>query len=207
MTFAPLLSLLLIAGPAHAARNEVSFEANNVVLTDDLPREIYGVSALPAPGLRVGVAALKDQQGFGLVVGAAWHRSQRGTQISGERSFDTFLTLDTVGVGLKADYDLLGVVFPYLRADAELLVTTHLTHDTAVTDEALAVNKRTGFAPAGRFTAGFEFMLPDRRWGWPVTAAVYVEGGYEVAGSTRLGDLGSLNFGGGLIAAGLGLRF
>jgi hypothetical protein len=117
------------------------------------------------------------------------------------------LTTDTIGVGLKADYDALGVLFPYLRADAELVVLTHRLDDDRSTGRNVNQISSTGFAPAGRFTVGLEAMLPDRRLGWPVTVAVYVEGGYEIAANTSLGDLGAVNTSGGILAAGVGLRF
>jgi hypothetical protein len=213
-----VLGTLCAFAPAHAARNEVSFEASNTIVVDDVLQDFYNVDGLPAPGLRVGVAVLKDRQHFGLVVSSAWHRAQRNTRFDNDdydyddqegptRAFDTYLTVDTFALGLKADYDIIGIVYPYLRADAELQLLTHRLDDDP--DDADNPNQlvTTGLAPAGRFTVGLEVMLPDKKFGWPVTAAVYVEGGYEVAGRAKLADIGSVSLGGGIVTAGLGLRF
>lgn len=203
---------------AQAARHEVSFEFSDVSSLDGTYNDL-GVWRIPRFGLRAGYAALDHHTGFGLTALASYHHGRRGGGVYVENDSQDFayngqdtryaLTVDAWGVGAKADYDVRGFFFPYVRVDAEVQLTTFRVADQVYgTDDADPNRiKTSGVAPAGAFVGGFEFMLPDRTWGWPVTAGLYVEMGYEVTGQTRLGELGSVNASGVLVRSGLGLRF
>lgn len=217
------LSLLaaLAAPTAQAARHEVSVEFDNRFLLENDVNRTIGGSSLQNVGVRGGYAVLQDQKRFGLVVGAAWQRSRRGgtrswydeeaaIQDSDARgaAFQVALITDTFLVGAKADYDVKGIFFPYVRVETGLVRASYKLDDDPRRDDNVNQYSEQGLGGTGIGTLGFELMLPDRRWGWPVTAAWYLEGGGQVASVLRHPEFGAeTNVNAGLIRTGIGLRF
>jgi hypothetical protein len=206
-----MISLLLWLSAALAARHEISADTGGTVITDGPATSVLDFGSHTAqPGLRVGVAVMRDRQRFGLVVGGSWNRASQygdGAAYYDEEGYSDGIDLRTIvdrwGVNLKADYDLVGVVFPYVRTEARL---AHAATRTSAADGGLTTSQR-GLTGGGMFTGGFEFMVPDERLHIPVTVAVYVEGGYEAVADLKLGDLGTINLSGAVVRGGLGLRF
>lgn len=207
-----MISLLLWLSSALAARHEISADSGGTVITDGPATSVLDFGSHTAqPGLRVGVAVMRDRQRFGLVVGGSWNRAtQRGAgafyydEVEAYSSeIDLRTIVDRWGINLKADYDIVGVVFPYVRTEARL---AHAATRTSAGDSGFTTSQR-GLTGGGMFTGGFEFMVPDERLHIPVTVAVYVEGGYEAVADLKLGDLGTINLSGAVVRGGLGLRF
>lgn len=188
--------LLAAVTAAYAGRHELSYEYGYT--GGDVPMAAEaGLERPHAFGLRAGVSALRLDNGFGVVVLASWDRTK------GSRDDDSQLlrgTLDRWGVGAKLDGELFGFLFPYGRVEARLVHGATRVRNTEGSD-----GRYRGVAPAGLFTGGVELMIPDHRL--PVSAGLYLEGGYEVHGDLRLGALGSINLGGPVLRSGIGLRF
>jgi hypothetical protein len=188
--------LFALATTAVAGRHELSYEYGYT--GGEAPMaSLVGLERPHAFGLRAGVSALRLDNGLGLVVLASWDRTPS------PRSYGVELfrgTLDRWGVGAKLDGELFGFLFPYGRVEARLVHGATRVRNTEGSD-----GRYLGVAPAGLFTGGIELMIPDQRL--PVTAALYIEGGYEVHGDLRLAELGSINLGGPVLRSGIGLRF
>jgi hypothetical protein len=210
-----MFSLLLLISSAFAARHELTFEVGTTVVEDNPAQNLYGAGGTPQFGLRVGGAVLRHPSRFGLVVGGAWGRTttQGGVipytadwtvEQSEYTEINTRLVIDRFGLGLRADYDVRGAFFPLVRAEARLaVVSSTLTSPYDYSDDALAI-RQAGVAPGGRFTAGFEVMVPDQHL--PVTVGFSLEAGYEVNGRAKLGEMGFINPSGPVVTAGVGLR-
>jgi hypothetical protein len=208
MTRTLLLAALLAPATASAARHEISFEYQHTPQVTDDSRGLYSAWNLHRYGIRGGYAVLRDVRRFGLVVQAGWRRGVRfGGASTGGVDARLSLATDVVSVGVKADVDVANIWYPYLATRAELLVATSRLDGNADTTENASQFGETGVAPAGSFLAGFEVMLPDRKLGWPVTASIYVEGGYQVVAPVGFATLGQLQLSGGSIGTGVGIRF
>lgn len=204
-----MITALLLLSSALAARHEISADTGATATTDGVAWEWFnqGMNA-PQPGLRAGYAVLRDRQHFGVVVGGSWNRSSQGTygaysEEDGMLIRDR-LVVDRFGVNAKADYDVGGVFFPYLRAEARLL-TAAARLDSEVSGGVYQTFH--GVTGGGMGTAGFELMVPDEKLHMPVTVAVYMEAGYEGTANVKLGDLGSINLSGAVVRGGIGLRW
>ncbi len=204
-----LAAALLGAGPAHAARNEVSFDFSHTIARDSAVGRYFGSEGTSAYGIRGGWAALRDRRHMGLVLQAGWRRSVQGAQI-GVQGFDAgrfTMSTDTFSLGLKGDYDVAGIFFPYVSAHVELVRAGARLEGSSSGREDVTRVARQALAPAGSFVGGFEIMIPDRRLGWPVTAAWFLELGYQASGRLVFDDLGDVRWGGAVVHTGLGLRF
>ena len=208
------LSTLAFATPAQAARHEVSFEFHDVQHDDDSLWDLYRSEGVPSFGLRGGGAVLQDKERFGLVVTGGWVRGRRGASVwpsneGGEREFANVFLVDTFTVGAKADYDVANLFYPYVHVQAGLLrADIAVDGDPGDSDNAQTQLSGAGVAPAGLFSLGFELMLPDRTFGWPVTAAVFFEAGWQETGKLSFGELGGeTQLDGALLRTGIGLRF
>ncbi|HMV65652.1 MAG TPA: hypothetical protein PKA64_02285 [Myxococcota bacterium] len=199
---------LFLLAPALAARHELTFEAGTTVISDPAASTWFGAGGEPQLGLRIGGAVLQHPTGFGLVVGGAWGRQAQAGYVTPSYStldgeylqsdIRTRLLVDRFGLGLRADYDVRGVFFPLVRAEARLaLVSWRL-------DESELGLRGAGVAPGGRFTGGFEVMIPDRAL--PVTVGFTLEAGYEIDAPAKLGQLGTIDPSGPVVTAGGGLR-
>jgi hypothetical protein len=216
-----LLGLLLAAGPAHAARNELSFEWMGTFPADRGFDGLYDAPRLDGYGVRGGYAVVRDKHRMGLVIDAGWNRARRGARAYGyDLDYDESVgpaypvdqlvaryTADTFLIGLKADVDVGNVWYPYLHAQAGLIAAgAQLDSDPSSDRDGNQLRDRA-LTGAGVFTAGFELMIPDRRLGWPVTAAIFAEAGYQLAGDLRFETFGGpLNPSGAVVRAGIGLR-
>lgn len=217
------LLVLALTAPldAFAARNEVSFEYVGDFHGDDGVDRAVGASVANAIGLRGGGAIFQDRRHFGLVLDGGWTRSFHATsaesyQYYGDMTADApvagpytaALDLETLTVGLKGDYEVRNIFYPYVHAQVGVAIGSLSLDDNADRDDNLNELTSIGAAPVGLFGLGAEIMLPDLAKGWKVTGAVFFEGGYEVAANMRLGDAGGpINLSGGVFRTGIGLRF
>jgi hypothetical protein len=200
---AAAVAALLAPTAAHAARHELSFEFGPSIRNDGDADAWFDTFRADALGLRAGGAVLRDRHGFGLVVSGVWsrERDQRTT-------LDTTngLVVDRFGAGLKADYDVAGIFFPYVRADAKLAsAAARLTSDLDTTE--LDPIRMHGLGVGGQFTTGFELMVPDETLNLPATVGFYLEVGYLAESNIRLGEMGPINLSGAVVRSGVGLRF
>lgn len=200
-----MLCLLALPLTASAARHEVSFDHELHLPTYGPDGRVFTNGPISRFGIRLGYAVLRDQRRLGLVTQLGW---RRGVQGGIDNSFRRTFATDVIGLGVKGDIDVGNIFYPYVAARAELVVgTAKLDGDTFADDNPTQFVQR-GVGAGGQFALGFELMLPDQKLGWPVTAAIYVEGGYEVLSNMKLGELGTLDLrGGGSISSGIGLRF
>lgn len=221
MRTALLFAGLLLATPAHAARHEVSFlfQGSFHQDGDNRLRSWFDAGSSPSMGLMGGYAVLQDRSRMGLVIDLGWthHGAQAGSADVGydqwgvlpstnAANLDRSLDLEQFTVGAKADVDVGNVWYPYLHVQAGVLAGFATLSDPDGPDGS-GVVQGSGAAPVGIFSAGFELMLPDRKLGWPLTAAIFFEGGYRVAGPLSLGALGgSMDASGPVVRAGFGLR-
>lgn len=214
MRWTLFLGSLLAATPAWAARHEVSVEFHGN-LHDSGDGLLHADGELAAGGIRGGYAVLKDRRRLGLVIGAGWNRGTVGStfDLSGGTTGDrgsvlSVLTVDAITVGLKGDVDVANVFYPYVQLQAAVLVGTSFVDDDPSRDGNANELWASGAAGAGILTLGTEFMLPDRKLGWPVVPAFYFEGGYQFASVLDLPDHGtSVDLSGAIFRAGVGLRF
>lgn len=212
------LVLSLASLEAHAARHELSFEVGGFVHNDADIEQHFGATSYRTLGLRLGFAALRNKtpadlgrwHRFGLVVGLGWNRGARSSTTYGP--YDAFrgdvpgwnntFTVDTVLAGLRADVDIANVVYPFVRAEVGVAIGS-VALDGGTRDPLT----RIGVAPAGVFTVGTEILLPDRKLGWPMSAAITFEGGGQVAAPLTFPDLGGdFTLSGGLARVSFGLR-
>lgn len=193
-----MIAASLLLASALAGRHELSYEFGVMAGDVDTAGQI-GATRGHGFGLRGGVSALRHPSGLGLVALASWERQPGGSAWADAWSARS--TVDRWGVGLKVDAEVRGFFFPYARAEARLV---HVATTLGGTTEDAHVG---GVGAGGLFTGGLEFMLPDEHFGWPVTAALYLEGGYAPEGRVRMGDLGSVQLGGPTFRVGMGLRF
>lgn len=207
---------------ALAARNEVSFEYVGDFHFDDSVYDAGGGQVANGVGLRGGGAVFQDRRHFGLVVDGGWTRSfhaTRGYAVDVDTdgnvlsygqygAYTSALDLETLTVGLKGDYEVRNVFYPYVHAQLGVTIGTLSLDDDTDRKDNLNQLTSVGAAPIGLFGLGAEIMLPDLSKGWKVTGAVFFEGGYEAAGNLRLGDAGGpINLSGGVFRTGIGLRF
>lgn len=216
-----LLALALCAPiDALAARHEISFEYVGDYHDDVGVQDAVGASAFHGLGLRGGGAIIQDRRHFGLVIDGAWTRGVRAASTdSGSYDYDTdvyverpsytaSLDVETLTVGLKGDYEVRNIFYPYVHAQVGVAIGTYSVDDDPSRPDNLNQLTSVGAAPVGLFGLGAEIMLPDLAKAWPVTAAIFFEGGYEVAANMKLGDAGGpVNLSGGLFRTGIGLRF
>jgi hypothetical protein len=200
---AAALAALLAPTVAHAARHELSFEFGPSVPDDDDADAWFDVSRTDALGVRAGGAALRDKKGFGLVVSGSWTRERNRTFTA---DVESRLIVDRFGAGLKADYDVAGIFFPYVRADLKL---ASAAARLAPSWDAIQVDpiQLHGLGVGGQFTGGFELMVPDEKLHLPVTVAIYLELGYLAESDIQLGDMGPINLSSAVVRSGVGLRF
>jgi hypothetical protein len=216
------LLALVLAAPldAFAARHEVSFEYVGDFHDDDGVDAVSGAWVSNAVGLRGGGAIFQDRRHFGLVLDGGWTRSFQAASADGAYydeltdlnvtvpGYTSALDIETLTVGLKGDYEVRNIFYPYVHAQLGVAIgSLSLDDDSSRSDN---VNELTsvGAAPVGLFGLGAEIMLPDLAKGWKVTGAVFFEGGYEAAANMRLGDAGGpINLSGGVFRMGVGLRF
>lgn len=203
---------------AFAARHEISFEYVGDIHGDEGVEQVVRSPVFHGLGLRGGGAVIQDRRHFGLVVDGGWTHARDATRISGSYAdadyelsnpyYTAALAVDTVVVGLKGDYEVRNLFYPYVHAQVGVAIGSLSLDDDSSRDDNLNEFTRVGAAPVGLFGVGFELMIPDLPHNWPVTAGFFLEGGYEVAGNMRVGDAGGpINLSGGLLRTGLGLRF
>lgn len=203
-----MITALLLLSSALAARHEISADTGGTATPDGAAQAWFDQGMhTPQPGLRAGYAVLRDRQRFGVVVGASWNRANQYAYSGYDdenSSIRDRLIVDRFGVNAKADYDVGGIFFPYLRAEARLLTAgARLTSNT----EGGVEQRFHGITGGGMGTAGFELMVPDEKLHIPVTVGVYMEAGYEATANVKLGDLGSINLSGAVVRGGIGLRW
>lgn len=197
---------LLLAGPAHAGRNEVSFVVAPTFSTTDTP--LSGSSRVHA-GVRAGGQVWTDHRGLGLSVVGGWHTGRQtfDANYGGDEQeyveVDGGFTTHALQAGLKFDYEVKSSFFPYLRAEAGVGFGTASAMNGALGSQF----RSTGVAATGTFTGGFDWMLPDRTLGWRVVPGLFVEAGYEAATPMKLGVMGTTNTSGVVLRTGIGLRF
>lgn len=216
------LLALALAAPldAFAARNEVSFEYVGDFHADEGVDLATGAWVANAVGLRGGGAIFQDRRHFGLVLDGGWTRSFQAAHADGvyydelsdtnvsAPGYTSALDIETLSVGLKGDYEVRNIFYPYVHAQVGVAIGSLSLDDDNTRDDNLNELTSVGAAPVGLFGLGAEIMLPDLAKGWKVTGAIFFEGGYEVAANMRLGDAGGpINLSGGLFRTGIGLRF
>jgi hypothetical protein len=216
------LFALALAVPldAFAARNEISFEYVGDFHGDDGVDMATGTWVANAVGLRGGGAIFQDRRHFGLVLDGGWTRSFQAAHTNGYfydpasggntelPGYTSALDIETLTVGLKGDYEVRNIFYPYVHAQLGVAIGSLSVDDDHTRPDNLNQLTSVGAAPVGLFGLGAEIMLPDLAKGWKVTGAIFFEGGYEVAGNMRLGDAGGpINLSGGLFRTGIGLRF
>lgn len=213
-TLVTLLAGLALATPAQAARHEISLELGVLENSDDAHRLYSDSELMTHVGLRAGAAVYTWNDKLGITILGSWGRSKSGQDVSffdeetfGGNEVRAALISDVFTVGPKVDWDLWGFFFPYVTAQGVLVRASSKLDDNSQTVNNPGQVATQALAGGAQFTGGVELMLPDKRWGWPVTAGWYLEGGYAVVSSLNFDGLGDMKPGGLVIRTGVGLRF
>lgn len=201
---------LLAATPAFAARHEVSGEFRvTFAPASPLTRTLYA-SGLAGGGIRAGYAVLRNERRVGLVVRGAWGMSRTDgavdvDSLEGVDSADVRFTTNRMTVGAKLDVEVRGFFYPYVAVDVGAAVGRLRLASPGSDRDPVRETAATGLGGA---VIGTEWMVPDRALNAAATGAIYVEGGYEGAGSLRFADSGGATpIGGPVFRAGVGVRF
>lgn len=217
------LSLLaLLAAPADAADNELSFELGSIGTMDDRfdlfhDRELFGTM-----GVR-GAVAVHDR----VNIVASWQHAGTGNQVEvegessdDEYSYQTFQAAyhgHHVTLGPKADVELWDWAFPYVTVQGAMFFGRVLLDDDPEHDDNPGQLKASAVSPGGVAALGMD-IVPVKTRGGAVGFGSHVELGYGLtaassykakpaSGNGERAEIARFGFGGFYLRAGVGLYF
>lgn len=204
----PLLAALLAtSGEVEAASNEVSVELGTIRVGDD-NYDLYSErNAMLTLGVRGG---LKLHRHFTLIGTWAHHWAGADVFIGEPESengttFQSALVTNHFGVGAKADFGILEIVYPYFAAQVLVVQGRSRIDDDAEDPNSAGQLSRGAVAPGFLTAIGADFQIP--KGDAPFTLGLYIEGGYGWVAPLNFADIGSVKSHGFALRSGLGVRF
>ncbi|MBT3223407.1 MAG: hypothetical protein HN348_30415 [Proteobacteria bacterium] len=203
-----ILAALLLSAPAQGASHELSFEMGTLHNGDENYDLFSGNNAIPTRGLRFGVAVHEN-----VAVTAGWQHGARGSDIylpdseGGESIMTAAFFADEFTLGVKADYNIADIFFPYVKVDAMLFRGVMKFDDDPNDRFSPGQVQVAGLAPGGLAMGGFEIAVPNKSRKVPLTVAVHLEAGYGLVSRLNFGDYGQMKPGGFALRGGIGLRY